>query len=64
MPRPIRLGITMGKYKAKTIQTDLGISNHILAYSDIVRHNQTYSGIIQVYSEPCVTLAYSEPLHM
>ena len=33
---------------------------YIQAYSDIFRHNQTYSGIIQVYSEPYVTLAYTE----
>ena len=44
----------MGKYKAKSIQADLGIFTHITAYSDISRH-------IQVYSEPCVTLTYSEP---
>ena len=24
------------------------------------RHNHAYSGIIEAYSEPCVTLAYSE----
>ena len=33
-----------------------------------IRHNQKYSGIIQAYgqtySEPCVTLAYSEPWHI
>ena len=34
---------------------------HIPVYSDISRHNQAYSGISQAYSEPCVTLAYSEP---
>ena len=43
----------MGKYKAKAIQADLGISRHIQAYAG--RH-------IQAYSEPCVTLTYSKPL--
>ena len=38
----------MGKCKTKAIQTDLGT----------FRHNQTYPGIIQGYSEPCVTLTY------
>ena len=27
-------------------------------------HIQTCSGIIQAYSEPCVTVAYSEPWHI
>ena len=40
----------MGKYKTKAIQASLGIFMHIWAYS----------GNIQPYSEPCVTLAYSE----
>ena len=35
--------------------------SNILAYSGVFRHIQVYSGIIQAYSEPCVTLAYSEP---
>ena len=39
--------------KSKNIPTYSGIS-------DISRYNQTYSGTIQAYSEPCVTLAYSE----
>ena len=30
-----RQGITMGKYKTKAIQADLGIFTHIPAYSDI-----------------------------
>ena len=38
----------MVKCKAKAIQTDLST----------FRDNQTYPGIIQAYSEPCVTLAY------
>ena len=56
----------MGKCKTKTIQADLGIFTllwHIHAYSDcpdIFRHIQAYSGTIQAYSEPCVTLGYSE----
>ena len=51
----------MGKCKTKTIQADSGIfMQHIQAYSDIFRHNQAYSRVIKTYSEPCVTLAYSE----
>ena len=38
----------MDKCETKAIQTDLGT----------FRHNQTYPGIIQANSEPCVTLAY------
>ena len=39
--------ITVGKFKTKTIQTELGIFTHIPAYSDIssyipARHNQEY----------------------
>ena len=44
----------MGKCKTKAIETDLGT----------FRHNQAYPGIIQVYSKPCVTLAYSEPWYI
>ena len=40
----------MGECKAKAIQTNLGT----------FRRNQTYPGIIQAYSKPCVTLAYLE----
>ena len=54
----------MGKCKTKAIQTDLGIFMHIPAYADIFRHNQTYSGIMQAYSEPCEILAYSEPSYI
>ena len=50
----------MEKWKTEAIQADLGIFTYIPAYSDISRHNQTNSGIIQTYSEPCVTLAYYE----
>ena len=59
----------MGKCKTKAIQADLGF-RHIHTYSGIFRHiqihpdkirpTQAYSGIIQAYSEPCVTLAYSK----
>ena len=42
----------MVKCKTKAIQTDL----------DSARNNETYPGIIQAYSEPCVTLAYLEPV--
>ena len=38
----------MSKCKTKAIQTDLGT----------FRHNQTCPGIIQAYSQPCVTLTY------
>ena len=40
----------MGKCKTKAIEADLGILRHILAKL----------GIIQAYSELCVTLVYSE----
>ena len=39
---------------------NLGIFTHTHAYSDIIRDIQAYSGIIEGYSEPCVTPAYSE----
>ena len=54
----------MGKYKAKASQADIGIFTHIHAYSDIFRHDQPYSGIIQAFSEPCVTLAYLKPWYI
>ena len=51
----------MGKYKIKAIQTDLGTFTHILAYSDISRRIQPdIIRHIQTYSEPCLTLTYSE----
>ena len=52
----------MGKCKTKAILTHLGIFIHIPVYSGFFRHrhNQVHSAIIQSYSEPCVTLAYSE----
>ena len=34
---------------------------HILTYSDIFKHKQTY---LQAYSEPSVTLAYLEPQYI
>ena len=37
------------------------IFRHIRAYSVIFRHYQAYLGILQAYSKPCVTLAYSKP---
>ena len=43
-----RYGITMSKCRTKAIQTDL----------PTFRHNQTYPGIIQAYSDVCVTLTY------
>ena len=48
----------------KIIQTDLGIFTHIpilrriQAYSDIIGHIQTNSGIIQAYFETCVTQSW------
>ena len=42
----------MEKCKTKTIQADVGISKHILAYSDIFKHKQAY---LQAYSELYVT---------
>ena len=42
-----------------------GRFRHIQKYPDIIRHIQAYSGIIQPYSKPCLTLekpeAYSKP---
>ena len=37
---------------------------HIHAYSGILSHNQAYSGIIQAYSESCVTLAHKKTWHI
>ena len=57
-----RQGTTMGKYKTKAIQADLGIFTHIPGYSNISRHIQRdIIRHIQVYSESCVTRTYSEP---
>ena len=50
----------MGKCKAKSIHTDLGMLMHIPVYWGIFRYIQTYSAIIQGYFEPCAALAYSE----
>ena len=41
----------MGKWKTKAIQIDLGIIRYI-------------QEIIQVHSEPCVTLAHRESWHI
>ena len=51
----------MEKCKTKVIQADLTIFPHIHAYSHLFRHNQAYSGFIQAYSEPRVTLVYFAP---
>ena len=51
----------MGKYKAKAIQTDIGIFVHIPTYSGLLRHIQELFRHIEAYSEPFVTVAYSEP---
>ena len=42
-------------------KSHLGRFRHIHVYFDIFRDIQACSGIIQAYSEPCVTLAYSKP---
>ena len=42
------------------IHTYSWIYRHTLTYSNIIRHIQAYSRFIQAYSEPCVTLTYSE----
>ena len=58
---------------AKAIQADLGIFTHILAYSDIFKHKQAYSGIIWAYSgiirtlcDPSIfrNLVYSKPWYI
>ena len=57
----------MGKCKTKPfrqIQIYSHIFRHIQTYLDIFRHDQAYLGIIQAYSEPCVTLTYSEPQYI
>ena len=54
----------MGKCKTKAIQAYLGIFTHVLAYSGIFRHNRAYLGTLKAYSEPCVTLACSEPSYI
>ena len=58
----------MRKCKTKTVQADLDlftdILRHVQTYPDIIRHIQACSGIIQAYSEPCITLEYSEPCYI
>ena len=51
----------MGSLENKAIQSDVGIFMHILAYSDILKHKQTYS---KAYPEPSLTLAYLEFWYM
>ena len=65
------LGFTMRKCKAKAVQADFQVNSrtlpHIRAYSNIFRHNQAYSGIIQLiqaFLEPCVALTYLEPWYI
>ena len=60
-----RQGITMGKCKTKVVQADLNIFTHIqhiTAYSDILRHNQAYSGIFRTLCNPDIfkTMVYLE----
>ena len=57
-------GITIGKYKAKAIQTDMGIFTHISASLDMSMHIQP--DIIRHIQDPVNpnifrTLVYSEP---
>ena len=60
----------MGKCETKSIQADLGILMHILAYSDIFGHkssiSRNYSGIFRTLYNPSVfrTLVYSESWHI
>ena len=49
----------MGKCHSEVIQADCGLFRHIQTYTNIIRPIQAYSGI-QAYSEPRVTLAYSD----
>ena len=71
------LGFTMRKCKAKAVQADFQVNSrtlpHIRAYSNIFRHNQAYSGIVQAYSgifrtlcSPDIfrTLVYLDPWHI
>ena len=37
-----------------------GIFRHFQTYPDIIGHIQGISGVVQAYSEPCVTLSYAE----
>ena len=53
-----------GDMENKSHLRNLGISMHIPANSGIYKHIQSYSGIIQTHSEPCVILAYSEPRYI
>ena len=50
----------MGKYKVKTIETDLGIFRHNQAYPGIF---QAYSGIFKILCNRGIfrTLVYPEP---
>ena len=47
----------MGKRETQPIQAGLGMLTYIPALSDIFRHIQEYSEIIQAFSEPYVILA-------
>ena len=50
--------------RLRHIHAYFDIFTHIQTYPDIIRHIQAYSGIIQTYSEPFVTLVYSELWHI
>ena len=58
-----RQGTAMRKCKANTIQADLKIFKHVLAYSDSFKHNQAYSGIFRILCNPGIfrTLIDAEP---
>ena len=59
-----RQWITTETCKTKAIQANLGIIMHIPTYSGIMRETQELIRYIQIYSEPCVTMVYSEPSHI
>ena len=54
----------MGTCETKTIQADLGTFTHILEYSAIISDIQKLFWHIRTYSEPSVTIVYSELLHI
>ena len=56
-----RSGVTMGKFKIKAIQTDLGTFRHYQAYPGII---QGYLGIFRALCNPGIfrTVVYTEHL--
>ena len=49
---------------SETGRSKIELVLNILAYSNIIRHIQELSRDIQTHSEACITLVYSEPLHI